>query len=77
MRVQVHLTGSLRAILEDRPESVMVDVPGPSTVGELLRAAGIPPRVVVVALVDGVGRDEEYRVEGDAELTLFGPLAGG
>lgn len=79
MKVEVHLTATLRAYLPGggRGDSVVLDLPEGTTVDQAVRVLRIPPQMERLTVVNG--RDAapgQTLAEGDV-LSLFPPLAGG
>jgi hypothetical protein len=77
MRITLHLSGGLRAVLEQLPEQVKLEVEGPASVRDILIQAGINPVLVMVVTVDGDRGDKEQIIDHDAAIGLIGPMAGG
>ncbi len=77
MRFTLHLSGGLRAILTDFPPQVIVDMPEPVAVYDVLMHAGINPLLVMVVTVDGKRVEKTQILVGDAHIGLLGPMAGG
>jgi hypothetical protein len=77
MRLTLHLSGGLRAILADLSPEVAVDVEGPIAVRDVLILAGINPLLVMVATVDGKRVEKMQVLVRDADIGLVGPMAGG
>ena len=79
MRVEVHLTATLRRYLPPGAVSdhVLLDLPPGTTVGQVVHSLRIPADLERLTVVNG--RDaapDQPLVEGDV-LSLFPPLAGG
>ncbi len=77
MRITLHLSGGLRAVLEQLPDQVNLEVKGPVSVRDIIIRAGINPLLVVVVTVDGNRGDKEQIIDHDAAIGLIGPMAGG
>ena len=79
MKVEVHLTATLRAYLPPgtRGDRVVMDVPVGTTVDQVVHSLRIPSELERLTVVNG--RDaapDQPLSEGDV-LSLFPPLAGG
>ena len=77
MKVRIHLSGSLRAILEDKSEEIVVEFDRSLSIKDLLLKIEIPPLMVVKAVMNGRPISKDFRIEDDAEIALIGPMAGG
>ena len=79
MKVEVHLTATLRAYLPAGTpgDSVVLDVPEGTTVDQVVDSLKIPPGVERLTVVNGRDASPDQGLsEGDV-LSLFPPLAGG
>ena len=79
MKVAVHLTATLRAYLPPgvHGDSVVLDVPEGTTVGQVVHSLRIPFELERLTVVNGRDAASDLRlVEGDV-LSVFPPLAGG
>lgn len=79
MKVEVHLTATLRAYLPagTRGDGVVLDVPEGTTVDQVVSSLKIPPGVERLTVVNGRDASPERELsEGDV-VSLFPPLAGG
>ncbi len=79
MKVEVHLTATLRAYLPagTAGDSVVLDVPDGTTVDQVVHSLRIPSELDRLTVVNG--RDaapDQPLAEGDV-LSVFPPLAGG
>ena len=74
-KLKIH--GHVREYLPGGRGSFDVEFRPPATVRELLAHAGINPDLVAVIFVDGAQRDKDFVVEGDSEIMLLSPVAGG
>lgn len=77
MEAKIILTGSLQAILEDRPKEWVIEVTQPVSIRQLLFETGINPRLVMKVFVDGIQREKEDQIDKDSEIVLMGPVSGG
>ena len=79
MRVQVKLFATLRKYMPagSSGDTLTVEVPDGSTIGEVVAALGIPADHARMAIVSGTQLDLAAPVPADAEVNLFPPLAGG
>ena len=77
MRVTLHLSGGLRAVLAHLHEEMTIHMDGPTSLREILVRAGINPLLVMAVTVDGERRDKDHVIDHDAEIGLIGPVAGG
>ena len=77
MRVTLHLSGGLRAILNDLPGKMTVELKGPQPVKAILEKAGINPLLVMLVTVDGIRKEKDQVIDHDAEIVVVGPMAGG
>jgi molybdopterin converting factor small subunit len=79
VKVEVHLTATLRAFLPagSLGDSVVLEVPEGTTVDQVVHSLRIPPGLERLTVVNG--RDaspDQALLEGDV-VSLFPPLAGG
>jgi sulfur-carrier protein len=79
VRVEVRLFATLRSFLppDSRDGVVFLDVPDGSTVRDVAKRLGIPPDLERVALVNGLDRTPDTRLDAGDVVTLFPPLSGG
>ena len=77
MKVTLHLSGGLRALLTNLPEEVTIHLDEPMRLESILVLAGINPSLVAALLVNGQRVDKEEFVNEDAQVSVVGPLAGG
>lgn len=77
MRISLHLSGGLRAILKEFPPEMIIDVEEPAPLQDVLIQAGINPLLVMVLTVDGKRGEKTQILDRDAEIWLMGPVAGG
>ncbi|HKW92037.1 MAG TPA: MoaD/ThiS family protein [Methylomirabilota bacterium] len=79
MKVEVHLTATLRAYLPPgaRGDRVVMDVPAGTTVDQVVHSLRIPSELERLTVVNGHDAAPDQPLsEGDV-LSLFPPLAGG
>jgi sulfur-carrier protein len=79
VRVELRLFATLRSFLppDSRDGVVFLDVPDGSTVRDVANRLGIPPDLERVALVNGLDRTPDTRLDAGDVVTLFPPLSGG
>lgn len=77
MRINLHPDGNLRAVLTHLPALIELDLPGPTSVREVLVQAGINPLLVVAVIKNGRPIPKDSLLEEEADLGLAGPLSGG
>jgi hypothetical protein len=77
MRITLHLSGGLRAVLAHLPEEMTIRKEGPASLREILVEAGINPLLVMLITVDGERREKDQVIDHDARIGLVGPMAGG
>lgn len=79
MKVEIHLFATLAAYLPPGGvgDSVTLEVPDGSTVGQVVGSLGIPPGYECVTVVNGHDVPPEHVLAAGDALTLFPPLAGG
>ena len=77
MRITLHLSGGLRAVLDHLPEKLELTLPRPARVGEILIRAGINPLLAMLVTLDGEKADLDHLVKKDGEMVVTGPAAGG
>jgi molybdopterin converting factor small subunit len=77
VKARIHLSGSLRAIFEDKSEEIVVEFDRSISIKDLLLKIEISPLVVVKTVVNGRAKSKDFRIEDDAEIALIGPVAGG
>ncbi len=77
MRITLHLSGGLKAVLSHLPEEMSLQLERPASLREILMRAGINPLLVMVVTVDGQRGNKDQVIDHDAEITLIGPMAGG
>lgn len=79
MKIEVRLFATLAAYLPEGSDgrSVTLDLPDGSTVGEIVRALGIPEEMPLVAMADGRDAELGQPLADGVMLSFFPPLAGG
>lgn len=77
MQLTVHIAETIRCVVKNLPKSVVIEKRRPTTIRQLAVDIGIPPILLVFASVDGVKTEVNTAVAGDAEIHLFGTMAGG
>lgn len=79
MRIVVRATGALRDLppFAGRGESIVVELPGPASVRDIIAAAGVNNHLVMAAAFNGQRRGKDELLTRDGELLLIPPLAGG
>lgn len=77
MKLTLHLSGGLRAVLDHLPEEIDIEIPQSTPVREILALAGINPLLVMMVTLDGRKVDKDHPVKQDGEMVVIGPAAGG
>jgi sulfur carrier protein ThiS len=77
MRITLHFSGGLRAVLAHLPEELTIHMDGPASLREILVQAGINPLLVVLITVDGKRGEKDQVIDHDARINVVGPMAGG
>ena len=77
MRVEIRLSGSLSALMQDQPVEQVVELDEPISVQALIRRINISPLLVMMVLVNGERREKDFMSTEDAQIALIGPVAGG
>jgi hypothetical protein len=77
MVLTVHISESIRSVVKDLPKTVVVEKPASSTIRQLAIDIGIPPILIVFAMVDDVKKSLDEVIAGDAKIHFFGTIAGG
>ena len=77
MTLTVHISEAIRCVFEEIPKSVVMQKQGSVTIRQIAEDIGIPPILIVFASVDGARRKLDDLVTGDAQIHLFGSMAGG
>lgn len=77
MRLNLRLSGGLRAILNHLPPEMTMEIEGPAVVRDVIIRAGINPLLIMMLTVDGSPGDKDLIIDRDAEIELIGPVAGG
>jgi hypothetical protein len=77
MKITLHLSGGLRAVLAHLPEEMRIHMDGPASLREILVKAGINPLLVMLVTVDGERGEKDQVIDHDTRITLVGPMAGG
>ena len=79
MKVEVRLFATLTAFLPPGAvdDGVILDIPGGSTVGAVVRSLKIPPDFEFMTVVNGHDVPPEHVLSDGDALALFPPLAGG
>jgi hypothetical protein len=77
MRITLHLSGGLRAVLAHLPEEMTIRMEGQASLREILVEAGINPLLVMLITVEGERREKDQVIDHDARIELVGPMAGG
>jgi hypothetical protein len=77
MKVEIRLSGSLRALMQDRPAEQIIELVEPVSVQALMGRLNISPLLVMMVLVNGERREKNFMITEDAHVALIGPVAGG
>ncbi len=77
MRITLHLSGGLRAVLNHLPGEMTIELKGTAPVRAVLERTGINPLLVMMVTVDGETADKDQMLDHDAEVVVVGPVAGG
>ena len=77
MRVTVEVLGHIRNLLPEGESSASLDLPEGSTVGDALRAIGVPDGEQWNAGVDGQLVDAHTALKEGNRLLVFTPIGGG
>ena len=77
MRVEIRLSGSLSALVQDQPAEHVIELAEPISVKALIRRINISPLLVMMVLVNGERREKDFMITEDAQIALIGPVAGG
>jgi len=72
------LHGHVAALLEQDIDGLEIQLQEPLTVAQLLQDhLDVDPMLFAAIVVDGKSRSRDYLLEGDAEVLLVSPAAGG
>lgn len=77
MTFTIHISGTIRGIVDNLPRQKVVETASPPTIRHLAADNGIPPILVVLAFVNGRKRGLDEPLIEDADIYLMGPVAGG
>lgn len=77
LKLKLHLSGGLRAILNHLPPEIKMEIEGPIPLRDVLVRAGINPLLIMMLTVDGSPGEKDRIIDRDAEIELIGPVAGG
>jgi len=77
VRITLHLSGGLRAVLNHLPGEMTMELEGLAPVRAVLERAGINPLLVMMVTIDGKQQDKDELIDHDAEIVVVGPMAGG
>jgi len=79
MKIEVKLFATLQSYLPAgaRGDTISVDLPPDSTVGDVVASLNIPGDVACLTVVNGHDADLEQVLAPGDELAMFPPLAGG
>ena len=77
MALTVHISENIRSVAKDLPKTVVVEKSTSTTIRKLAMDIGIPTILIVFASVDGVKKNMDEVIAGDAEIHFFGTIAGG
>ncbi len=77
MKLTIHIAETIRCVLKDIPNCVVIEKHEPTSISQLAADIGVPPILVVFASVDGMRKEVNTVVTEDAKIHLFGSMAGG
>jgi hypothetical protein len=77
MEIRIRIYGDLRKFVRSGRRSVALELPSGATVGDAVKAVGIPPEAPRVTLLGGRRAPDAAALNPDWELVLFSPVAGG
>ena len=77
MMLDIRLYATLRQYGTDKMGAVVVDVPEPLTVEQLLNKLAIPAAEVKIAMVNGVSAELTQVLAAGDRVGLFPPVGGG
>lgn len=77
MTFTVHIPSTIRSVVNELPQTVMVEKDTPLTIKRLASDIGIPHILIVAAVVNGVKTDVNATLTHTAEIHFIGTIAGG
>lgn len=77
MKVVLRVEGHLRQYFPHLAAPTVISLEGQPSIGEILKAAGVPPELPSAVLCNRVRTETEAIPPEGAELVVLSPLAGG
>lgn len=77
MKLSVHISETIRSVVKGLPETTTFENAEGVTLRHLAVQLGVPPILIVFAIVNGVKKNLDDTVSADAEVHFLGTMAGG
>jgi hypothetical protein len=77
MQLTVHIAETIRSVIKNIPKTVVTEKQRSITLRQLSVEIGIPPILIVFAVVNGVKKSLDEDITGDADIHFFGTMSGG
>ena len=77
MTFTVHIPSTIRSVVNNVPQKVVIAKDTPLTIKRLASDIGIPHILIVAAVVNGVKTDLNETLTRTAEIHFIGTIAGG
>lgn len=78
IKVRIRVHGHARTLMPGERDEFQLELQGPATVADMLRDhIGVNPMVFATVVVNGQRQPRDFLVEGDADILLMSPVAGG
>ncbi|MDJ0784100.1 MAG: hypothetical protein QNJ22_19195 [Desulfosarcinaceae bacterium] len=77
MAVSIHIADTIRSVVPALPKQVTVEISKEKTLHEAALEVGVPPVLIVFAIVDGVRKALDEPVGESAQVHFYGTMAGG
>jgi hypothetical protein len=73
----IHIADTIRCVVKGLPREAAVSTPAGKTLRQAALEVGVPPILIVFAVVDGVRRGLDAPPSDGAQVHLHGTMAGG
>jgi hypothetical protein len=77
MKLTIYISETIRCVAKDLPKELMVERPESASIRQVAIDIGVPPILIVHALIDGTKKSLDEFVTDDAKICFLGTIAGG
>jgi molybdopterin converting factor small subunit len=77
MAATIYIADTIRCVVKGLPKQVEIPEPEGKTIRQAALEVGVPPILIVFAVVDGIRRELDARLEDGDQVHFHGTVAGG